>query len=424
MSRSSKSGPILITIAALAIAGAGVWVLLGTGGTGGGAAKPEPGQGGQPVEDIELARLDRAIERGVDAFLRGYVAPSWEHVSNGGYVDYTDAVGVTKTYGPDVYVACEIYLLTHYAMYYREFGAADDDPTLVKVRAWLVDKFDTETGKWIWSDEGCLHPKGMIALALMDRRDLVDKAWAWARNSDLWRPDSRMFTMKQSGDIIQTLGNPELSLSGRYDWEHGSPIPDAENSSKFLFAMLLAGHSLDDPEVSDLYRAIDRYFETNPLTFMDMDTRDVIGMAWFVFCHHRFDLPRGTGYDFCIRTMTEGVGKGGQLQKHGLTEHFSAVRGLVIKALMLADATTPAIPDQIRWILARQDAAGTWALTPAARRAWGLDVVPVQGMRMGQMDGANTYLTTLTLISFREKAYGIGGAGLIPTIASGASSGR
>lgn len=410
MAGSSKTTPILIVGVALVLIAAGAFMLFKP------AEKP-PRDGEETTASagrVPLARLDAAIDRGVKAFIRDYVRPPYEHVSNGGYVEYTDALGETTRHGPDVYVACEIYLLTHFVMYHEELGIPADDPLLIKVHDWLLDEFDREKGRWIWSEEGCLHAKGMIALGVHGHNDLIDRAWVWARQSPLWRDDYKMFTMMQSGHIIQTLGNARLSLSGEHDWEHGSPIADAENSSKFLFAMLLAGHTLDAPEINELYRGIDFYFENNPLIFAEMHTRDVVGMVWFVFCHHRFGLPQGPGYRFCVDTMTAGVGSGGQLRKHGLTEHFVAVRGLVIKALMLAGVKSPAIEDQVRYILDKQDPSGAWKLTPQAKKNWGLGITPINGMKMGQMDGANTYLTVLTLISYREKYYGKGGGGLIP----------
>ncbi len=401
MRGTSQRAPVVIIALAVVLVGVGVYLFVG-GKTKPPAATEEGDLAAQPSREV----LDRAIARGKEAFLRDYVRPSWEAVSNGGYVEYTNAVGETQKYGPNAYVACQIYLLTHYLMYTREFGVTEDDPLLAQVRAWFVERFDAQQGRWVWSEEGCLHAKGMIALARHGRSDLAEKAWTWAKQSPLWLPERHVFTMMQSGKIIQTLGSATLSMSGKLDWEHGSPIPDAENSSKYLYALLLAGRTADDPEAAELNDGINAYFEGNTLTFAQMETRDVIGMVWYVYCHHAFDLEKRGGYRFAVETMREGVAAPGQLRKHGLTEHFTAVRGKVIKALLMAGERTPAMNEQINVFLERQAASGGWPLSPAAKKAWGLDAKPVVGIKMGQMDGANTYLTAMALMAYREAVYG------------------
>ena len=97
--------------------------------------------------------INRSIERGSRAFIDEYVKTSYEHVSNGGYIEYTDAVGETKRYGPKAYIACDLYLLTHYLMYYREFGVSPQDPLLARVRNWFIQEFNASQGRWIWSDD-------------------------------------------------------------------------------------------------------------------------------------------------------------------------------------------------------------------------------------------------------------------------------
>lgn len=392
-----RNQPLLIGIllATVALIAVGVWLLVAP------PSSPQPA----PVPRPTRAALDKAIAAGRNAFIEKYVKTSWEEASDGGYVDYVDAVGQKHTYGPRVYIACQLYLMTHFLMYADDFDVPRDDPLYQSVRDWLINEYDPQAGRWIWSEEGCLHPKGMMALVRSGHRDQVDPAWRWARASQLWLPEQHMFTMRQSGDIIQTLGRATLSLSGKSDWEHGAPIPDPEASAKFLHAMLEAGHSLQEPEMTELNDGINDYFEKNTLRFDEMDTRDVIGMVWYVFCTHHFDLPRRGGYDFCIRTMSDGIAAGGVLRKNSLTEHFAAVRGLVIKALLLADIRLPEMDAEIQSMLDRQSPDGDWPLTPAAKKTWGLGVVPPVGIKTGQMDGANTYLITLALMAYRDAMY-------------------
>ena len=139
---------------------------------------------GQP----NRAELDRAIDRGTRSYIRDFVEPSYVAVSNGGYVDYKDSEGTVKRYGPKAYVAYQLYLLTHFLMYYQDFGVDPESELFRKVRDWFVEEFDGRTGSWLWSHEGCLHAKGMIALANLGRSSLVRKAYDWALRSPLSLP--------------------------------------------------------------------------------------------------------------------------------------------------------------------------------------------------------------------------------------------
>jgi len=343
--------------------------------------------------------MDDAIARGKSAFIEQFVRPSWEAVSNGGYVDYTDAVGETHRYGPDAYVQSQLYLLTHFLMYSKHFEVPDDDPLLIQVKTWFLDQFDAEEGRWLWSEETCLHPKGMIALARIGRPDLVDKAWAWAKRPPLWRERSKMFSIMNSGKIIQTVGPAEISLTGRMTWEYQDPIPDAEYSTKFLYAVLVAGHTIDEPEVAELYHGIDRYFSDRPLVFGEIHVGHVMGMVWYILAHHEFDLPGGPGYEYAVKTVKDGMRSAGVLRSFELSRRFMGTRGMVLKAALLEGDRSEGMHREAAYILGRQSEAGSWM---SEKRAWRLDRKPVVGIRMGQMNGSNTYLSTLGLMSYRD----------------------
>ena len=409
MPRSPSTGPILTFLAAAALIGTGVY-LLNDDRKQDAIAQDEPSvesfASDENRQRPSLEGLNRAIELGTQAYLRNYAQTSLDAVSNGGWVDYINPQGKKERHGPNAYVACQLYLLTHLLMYDEEFRLSADTPLLMETEAWFLDQFDEEKGRWLWSEEGCLHPKGMIALARHGHLEQVDKAWVWAKQSLLWLPEHQMFTMRQSGDIIQTLGSASLSLSGKSDWDHGSPIPDAESSAKFLYAMLLAGHSPDEPEIAELNEGLNYFFEQHPLKFAEMGTEDIVGMVWYIFCHNQFDLPKQGGYEFSVNTLTESMETFGLIQKHPVTKHFTALRGLIVKALLMANLHPPAIDSQIQRMIDKQDESGAWPLTAVAKRAWGFDKKPVVGIKMGQMDGANTYLTALALIAYRDMVYG------------------
>ena len=136
MPRSSATGPVPLILAAAVLVGASVFIL-------------KSGRSEKVVSTVGTAKpshedLNRAIELGTQAFIRDYIRTSYDAVSNGGWVDYTDALDETKRYGPNVFVACQLYLLTHLLMYDEEFNVPADDPLLTGVEAWFLDQFDED----------------------------------------------------------------------------------------------------------------------------------------------------------------------------------------------------------------------------------------------------------------------------------------
>jgi hypothetical protein len=399
MSRAPSAATAVILAVAAALVAGGVLLLRG------GGDRPPAALTGPPA-GFDRAELDRAIARGTESYLEDYVRPSLAHVKNGGWVDYTDAAGKVTRLGPRAFVACELYLLTHLPMYEETLGLPEGHALADEVFDWLVEEFDEEEGRWLWSEEGCLHAKGMIALGNRGRRDLVDRAWEWAKASPVWLPEKHMFTMMQSGSIIQTLGDATLSLQGGTGWELGRPLPHAEGSAKHLYAMLNVGHTLDEPEMKELNDGIDAYFSSLELPFLQMNTNDLVGMAWYIFCVREFGLPEGPGYRFCVNTLHQSVDGLDLLSNHFLMNSFTAMRALVIKALILTGRRTEVLDSQVDWLLGIQALNGAWPLSPSAAESWGLTRPPAVGIKMGQMDGANTYLTTVCLIAYRDAVFG------------------
>jgi hypothetical protein len=242
----------------------------------------------------------------------------------------------------------------------------------------------------------------MIALARIGRPDLVDKAWAWAKRPPLWREQQHMFSIMNSGKIIQTVGPAQISLTGRMTWEYDDPIPDAEYSTKFLYGVLAAGHTIGEPEVAELYQGIGRYFADHPLVFGEINVSHVMGMVWYVLVHHDFDLPGGPGYDYAVKTIKDGMRSAGVLRSFELSRRFMGTRGMVLKAALLEGDRSEGMHREAAYVLGQQSASGAWM---AEKRAWRLDRKPVVGIRMGQMDGSNTYLSTLGLMAYRDLVF-------------------
>ena len=246
----------------------------------------------------------------------------------------------------------------------------------------------------------------MIALANLGRSSLVRKAYDWALRSPLSLPylppsslpvSDRIFTIMQSGNIIQTLGNARNSLTGKHGWEHGSPVPDLENSAKLLYALLQAGFPSTHARLTDLRRGLaNRLLALAP----PMIAADYVGLAWYVFVIHDFHLEPDLAYERCLQMM-ETTLDGGWKTHFALME-FPGFRSLLVRALMTAGRRSPSLDAAVNGYVASQSDSGAWPL-PRALSLWGLDKPPADGIKLGTMDGANTYLLTLTLIHYRDR---------------------
>ena len=386
----------------------GLLPIVGAGsGTGSQGEIPSPPVAGTPTK----AELDIAIQKGTQGFIREFVQTSYDVVSTG-YVDYTDSQSKEKRYGPKAYVAFQLYLLTHYLMYFEDLGIPRCDPLLNQIHDWFMAQFDMDEGKWLWSHEGCLHAKGMYALANFGHRDLVEKGYGWAlRNLSLpFSPpaslpvEDRIFTMRQSGNIIQSVGDAKLSLTGKHGWEHGGPVPDVENSAKFLYALLKAGVPITDVRVGDLRRGlVDRILSFHPRL-----AGDFIGLAWYIFAIHKFGLDQDAAYERCLKHMEQLV-KDGWRSNFPLVE-VPAFRSLAVRALLIAGYRFPELDASINGYVKSQDEEGLWRL-PRAMQLWGLTKPPTSGIKVGTLDGANTYLLTLSLIDYRRIKFSEGRKG-------------
>ncbi len=221
---------------------------VGAGSSAGSQGEiPSPPVAGSPTR----AELDTAIQKGTQGFIREFVQTSYD-VASTGYVDYTDSKSKEKRYGPKAYVAFQLYLLTHYLMYFEDLGIPRSDPLLNQVHDWFVGQFDKDEGNWLWSHEGCLHAKGMYALANFGYKDLGEKGYGWAlRNLSLpFSPppslpvEDRIFTMRQSGNIIQSVGDARLSLTGKHGWSMEGRFPMSKTVPSFSTPFSKRGYPL------------------------------------------------------------------------------------------------------------------------------------------------------------------------------------
>ena len=359
------------------------------------ASPPVPGR-------VTKAEIDAAIEKGRSAFLHLYVEPALRNAEPGGFVEAVDPKGVKQRLGPGVYVQCQLYLIVHLLMYSDELKIARDDPLVQRSLHFLLTTFDDQKGRWVWSEEGCLHAKGLDVLARFGEREKFEKGWRYALASPMYLKDDGLFTMMQSGHIVQSLGPGSRSLSGEDGWEHGAPIVDEENSSKFLFALLEDGRSPDDPEVAALEAKLSRYLATNALALGYMKTKDLVGRIWPILMHARWRLPDDDGLRVALAQMRAAVR--GEWRLNFMLRILPMFRADLIRALLEIGDRGDEIDALVHGLVASQEPDGAWRL-PHIRKLWGLEQTQ-SGWKVGNMDGANTYMNTLALIAWRRAIYG------------------
>jgi len=348
------------------------------------------------------AEVDAAITKGRAAFLHLFVEPSLANAEPGGFLDYVDGKGVKTRLGPDVYVQCQLYLIVHLLMYQKKLRIPRDDPLVQRSLQFLVKSFDDAKGRWIWSEEGCLHAKGLAALARFGEQTRFEKGWRYALTSPMYRKEDGLFTMMQSGHIVQSLGPGSISLTGVDGWEHGAPLVDEENSSKFLFALLAAGRSPDDPEVAALEAKLSRYLATNPLAIGYMKTKDLVGRIWPILMHARWRLPEDDGFRVALATMRAAMK--GEWRQNFMLRILPMFRADLIRALLEIGDRNEEIDALVHGLVASQDQDGAWRV-PHIKKLWGLETTS-QGYKTGNMDGANTYMNLLALVAWRRAIYG------------------
>jgi len=357
-----------------------------------------------PVAGIPTKeQLDAALRRGAAAYLKFFAEPSLANAEPGGYLDYVDAAGKTTRLGPGVYVQCQLYLIVHLLMFCDELGIPRDHATVQRALRFLVKEFDDALGCWKWSTEGCLHAKGLAALARFGEREKFEKGWRWALASKMYRKEDGLFTMMQCGAIVQTLGPATRSLSGVDDWEHGAPIVDEENISKFLYALWEAGRRPDDPEVAALESGLSRYFASTPLAAAQMQTKDVVGRAWSVLLHARWRLPDSDGFRLELAEMRAMVRADWRV--NFMMRLMPNFRADVVRALIEVGDRGDEIDAMVNGFVASQGADGAWR-SPQILAIWGLATPPKQGYKFGNMDGATTYTVLLAIAAYRRAIYG------------------
>ena len=134
-----------------------------------------------------------------------------------------------------------------------------------------------------------------------------------------------------------------------------------------------------------------------------MNTKEVLGRCWYILLHNHFRLAPDEGYEMSLAVMRHGL-RGGW-RNNFLMRVAPLARALMVRALIEAGDRGEDVDALVHGFVAGQDQDGAFR-APAIGAVWGFQDPPSDGYKYGSMDGANTYMTTLALITYRDRILG------------------
>lgn len=244
--------------------------------------------------------------------------------------DHVPALGErTETF--DAYVEYQLYTVVHFLMYFRDWGYAETDPLVVRGKEWLISTFNEKEGGWVWSEQGCLHAKAVIALVRLGEKEKARKAMDWALHSRLWTGAG--FTELQTDDVIHSVTRSAL---GKHSQEAGESTNkrmfNREGTAKFLYAMAALGMS-DTPEFQKAKERLERsYSENTSVDAVLKSFGEVAGVSWVIYLYEENGIAKDGLYEKA-KTIVRALAKKDEEEKMLMNYE----RGKVLAAIALME---------------------------------------------------------------------------------------
>lgn len=252
--------------------------------------------------------LNESIDRAKEFYEKEYLARSLAAVERGNVSVLFSADGTTSEvaagHAPasgerveifDAYVEYQLYTVIHFLMYFRDWGYVDADPFVVRGKEWLVSTFNEDEGKWVWSEQGCLHAKAIIALVRLGEMEKARKAMNWALHSRVWTGAG--FAELQTDDVIHSVTQIALGdhPSKKIDRTDDSMF-SREGTAKFLYAMAVLGMS-DTPEFRSAKERLERSYENTSPDAIVKNFGEVAGVSWVIYLYEENGIPKDGLYE-------------------------------------------------------------------------------------------------------------------------------
>lgn len=291
--------------------------------------------------------LDESIDRAKHFYEKEYLERSLAAVERGNVSVLFSADGrtseVTKDHAPapgervevfDAYVEYQLYTVIHFLMYFRDWGYASTDPLVMRGKEWLVSTFDGNEGRWVWSEQGCLHAKAVIALVRLGEEEKARKAMQWALHSRLWTGAG--FAELQTDDIIHSvtqsaLGDHSYTKIGRID----DTMFNREGTAKFLYAMAALG-MIDAPEFRSAKERLERSYEDASPDAIVKNFGEVAGVSWVIYLYEENAIAKDGLYEKA-KAIVRALAKKDAEEK--MLMNYERGKVLAAMALMEGDAS-------------------------------------------------------------------------------------
>ena len=224
-----------------------------------------------PQQSMSLSYhdVDEAIKKGKAYYIQNHVRNVWQYVKNGGYIKIRDPkTGKNQNLGPNVYIECQVYDLTHFLQHHEKLGIPKNDPLVTEIFQWFYKQYNAQIGYWpLWSAEGCLHFYGMKILNRFDHPKDAKKSFDWLQTSKLYLNPG--WGGGSSGYLVQSWGDSKYSLTNRFYYSDYYMF-NTEHTVKCLLSLSEMGYTIKDPLIKKhmdlVYEWLKTVYSTHKMT--------------------------------------------------------------------------------------------------------------------------------------------------------------
>lgn len=311
--------------------------------------------------------LDESIDRAKHFYEKEYLVRSLATVERGNVPVLFSVDGATSEVSADrvpalgekvevfdAYVEYQLYTVIHFLMYFRDWGYEDSDLLVARGKEWLVSTLNEDEGRWVWSEQGCLHAKAVIALVRLRETERARKAMNWALHSRLWTGSG--FAELQTDDVIHSVTQSAL---GDHSHKKIGHIDDSmfnrEGTAKFLYAMAALGMS-ETPEFRSAKERLERSYENTSPDAIVKSFGEVAGVSWVIYLYEENGIVKDGLYEKAKAIVLA-------LAKKDVEEKIlmNYERGKVLAAVaLIGEEAGDAQQTMLQATLARQLLDGSW----------------------------------------------------------------
>lgn len=257
-----------------------------------------------------MIKLNNAISRAKEFYVNEYLLRSLSAVERGKVSVLFSKDGKTSEVSADYiptqeekvevfnkYVEYQLYIVVHFLMYFQDWGYSINDPLVERAKEWLISTINEE-GRWVWSEQGCLHSKAIIALIGLGEKEMAKKAMNWAFKSNLKTKNG--FAEYQTDTVIHSVSKNVLTYLHVEDVVHrkyDSFKFSREGTAKFLYAMA-ALNMTDTAEFQNIKNQLEiSLSESIPLSSFVKNFGDVTAISWVIYAYEKYNLPKDSLYN-------------------------------------------------------------------------------------------------------------------------------